>query len=125
MELSRLTQLHISGEESLILLLKEVIIMYARIHDVQTHMMEFTTHVNKVHYMVRCIWVTLQAHRVMQKFVQGGLNSHPAIVSALTKQMGNNMAWLMPPTPPHSQWKELEVEQPSAITSTMPFTKAQ
>ncbi len=96
MELSRLTQLHISEEESLILLLEEVIIMYAWIHDVQKHMMEFTTHVNKVDYMVRCIWVTLQVHWMMQEFVQGGLKSHPAIGSAfiwfLTKQMGNN--WL-------------------------------
>ena len=96
MELSRFTQLHISKEESLILLLEEVIIMYARIHDVQKHMMEFTTHVNKVDYMVRCIWVTLQVHRVMQEFVQGGLKSHLTIGSAfiwfLTKQTGNNVA---------------------------------
>jgi len=46
--------------------------------------------------MVRCIWVTLQVHRVMQEFVQGGLKSHPAIGSAfirfLTKQTGNNVA---------------------------------
>ncbi len=96
MELLRLTQLHISKEESLILLLEGVIIMYARIHDVQKHMMEFTTHINKVEYMVQCIWMTLQVHRVMQEFVQGGLKSHPAIGSAfirfLTKQTGNNVA---------------------------------
>jgi len=96
MELTRLTQLHISEEESLILLSEEVIIMYSRIHDVRKHMMEFTGQVNKVDYMVRCIWVTLQVHRVMQEFVQGGLKSHPAIGSAfirfLTKQTGNNVA---------------------------------
>ena len=96
MELTRLTQLHISEEESLILLSEEVILMYSRIHDVRKHMMEFTGQVNKVDYMVRCIWVTLQVHRVMQEFVQGGLKSHPAIGSAfirfLTKQTGNNVA---------------------------------
>ena len=96
MELMRLTQLHISKEKSLILLLEEVIIMYSRIHDVRKHMMEFTGQVNKADYMVRCIWVTLQVHWVMQEFVQGGLKSHPAIGSAficfLTKQTGNNMA---------------------------------
>jgi hypothetical protein len=97
MELSRLTQHHISKEESLILLLEEVIIVYARIHDIQKHLMEFTTHVNKVDYMVQCIWVTLQVHRVMQEFVQeDSLKSHPAIGSAfiwfLTKQTGNNVA---------------------------------
>ena len=43
---------HISKEESLILLLEEVIIMYAWIHNIQKHTMEFTTHVNKVDYMV-------------------------------------------------------------------------
>ncbi len=46
--------------------------------------------------MVRCIWVTLQVHRVMQEFVQGGLKSHLTIGSAfiwfLTKQMGNKVA---------------------------------
>ena len=96
MELTRLTQLHISEEESLILLSEEVIIMYSRIHDVRKHMMEFTGQINKVDYMVRCIWVTLQVHQVMQEFVQGGLKSHPAIGSAfirfLTKQTGNNVA---------------------------------
>ena len=95
MELTRLTQLHISEEESLILLLDEVIIMYSRIHDIRKHMMEFTGQVNKVDYMVWCIWVTLQVHRVMQEFVEGGLMSHPAIGSAfirfLTKPTGNNV----------------------------------
>ncbi len=96
MELTRLTQLYISEEESLILLSEEVTIMYSRIHDVRKHMMEFTGQVNKVDYMVRCIWVTLQVHRVMQEIIQGGLKSHPATGSAfirfLTKQTGNNVA---------------------------------
>ena len=50
MELTRLTQLHISKEESLILLLEEVIIMYSWVHDVRKHMKEFTGQVNKVEY---------------------------------------------------------------------------
>ena len=95
-ELMRLTQLHISEEESLVLLSEEVIILYSWIHDVRKYMMEFTGQVNKVDYMGRCIWVTLQVHQVMQEFVQGGLKSHPAIGSTFiqfpTKQTGNNVA---------------------------------
>jgi hypothetical protein len=32
--------------------------------------------------MTRCIWITLQVHRVMQEFIQGGLQSNSTITTA-------------------------------------------
>jgi hypothetical protein len=49
-----------------------------------------------VDYMTRCIWITLQVHRVMQEFVQGGLQSNSTIVTAfmhfLVKTLAGNTA---------------------------------
>jgi hypothetical protein len=76
MELTKLTQQHIAEEEALILLSEEMIIMYTRIHAIRKSRMEFVASrgtKDKVDYMVRCIWVTCQVHRVMQEFVQGRL----------------------------------------------------
>jgi hypothetical protein len=73
-ELLKLTQQHITEEDALILLSEEVIIMFSRIQMERMQWMEFVaSHANKVDYMTRCIWITLQVHRVMQEFVQGGL----------------------------------------------------
>ncbi len=51
---------------------------------------------DKVDYMVRCIWITCQVHRVMQEFVQGRLKYNfmigTAFIQFLTKQTGSNMA---------------------------------
>jgi hypothetical protein len=95
-ELTRLTQQHIVEEEALILLSEEMIIMYTRIFAIRRQQMEFVVNrANKIEYMVRCIWITCQVHRVMQGYVQGGLTHNPAINSAfvcfLTKQMGRNV----------------------------------
>jgi hypothetical protein len=35
--------------------------------------------------MTRCIWITLQVHRVMQEFVQGGLQSNSTIATAFIR----------------------------------------
>ena len=48
--------------------------------------MEFVaSRANKVDYMTRCIWITLQVHRVMQEFVQGGLQSNSTIATAFMR----------------------------------------
>jgi hypothetical protein len=66
-ELLKLTQQHITEEDALILLSKEVIIMFSRIQTERMQWMEFVaSRANKVDYMTRCIWITLQVHRVMQ-----------------------------------------------------------
>jgi hypothetical protein len=59
--------------------------------------MEFVANrANKIEYMVWCVWITCQVHRVMQGFLHGGLKKNPAICSAfvhfLTMQRGRNVA---------------------------------
>ena len=85
-ELLKLTQQHITAEDALILLSEEVIIMFSRIQTERMQRMEFVaSRTNKVDYMTRCIWITLQVHRVMQEFVQGGLQSISTIVTAFMR----------------------------------------
>ena len=58
--------------------------------------MEFTLKGKRVEYMVCCIWLTLQAHLVMDDFVKWGLKYSSAISAAfirfLTKQTGQNVS---------------------------------
>jgi hypothetical protein len=95
-ELLQLSQLHISEDECLILLSEEIIIMFSMIHDIRKQRMEFTLKGKRVEYMVRCIWLTLQAHSVMDGFVKRGLKYNSAISAAfirfLTKQTGQNVS---------------------------------
>jgi hypothetical protein len=96
-ELLKLTQQHITEEDALILLSEEVIIMFSRIQTECMQRIEFVaSHANKVDYTTRCIWITLQVHRVMQEFVQGGLQSNSTIVTAfmhfLVKTSAGNAA---------------------------------
>ncbi len=98
-ELTKLTQQHIIEEEALILLCEEMIIMYTCINAIRKSHMEFVASrgtKDKVDYMVRCIWVTCQVHRVMQEFIQGGLKYNSMIrttfIHFLTKQTGSNVA---------------------------------
>jgi hypothetical protein len=85
-ELLKLTQQHITEEDALILLSEEVIIMFSRIQTERMQRMEFVaSRANKADYMTRCIWITLQVHRVMQEFVQGGLQSISTIVTAFMR----------------------------------------
>ena len=69
-ELLQLAQLHISEDECLILLSEEIIIMFSMIHDIRKQRMEFTLKGKRVENMVRCIWLTLQVHAVMDGFVK-------------------------------------------------------
>ncbi len=95
-ELLQLVQLHISEDECLILLSEEIIIMYTIIHDIRKQRMEFTLKGKHVEYVVRCIWLTLQAHTVMDDFVKRGLKYNLAISAAfirfLMKQTSQNVA---------------------------------
>ena len=85
-ELLKLTQQHIMAEDALILLSEEVIIMFSRIQTERMQRMEFVAScANKADYMTRCIWITLQVHRVMQEFVQGGLQSNLTIATAFMR----------------------------------------
>ena len=44
--------------------------------------MEFVaSRAKNVNYMIRCIWITCQAHQVMQEFVQGRLHPNAAIAT--------------------------------------------
>jgi hypothetical protein len=96
-ELLKLTQQHITAEDALILLSVEVIIMFSRIQTERMQRMEFVAcRANKAEYMTRCILITLQVHRVMQEFVQGGLQSNSTIATAfmsfLVKTSAGNAA---------------------------------
>ena len=96
-ELLKLTQQHITAEDALILLSEEVIIMFSRIQTERMQRMEFVaSRANKVDYMTRCIWITLQVHRVMQEFMQGGLQNNSTMATAfmcfLVKTSAGNAA---------------------------------
>ncbi len=71
--------------------------MFLMIHGIRKQRMEFTLKGKHVEYMVRCIWLTLQAHAVMDGFVKRGLKYNSAISAAfirflLTKQTGQNVS---------------------------------
>ena len=70
--------------------------MYTMIHDIRKQRMEFTLKGKRVEYMVGCIWLTLQAHSVMDDFVKRGLKYNSAISAAfirfLMKQTGQNVS---------------------------------
>jgi ribosomal protein L12E/L44/L45/RPP1/RPP2 len=95
-EFARLTQVNISEDETLILLSEEVIIMYDRFHAIRRKCMDFTVHGSRVEYMVRCIWVTMQVHMVMDEFTANGMKYNSTISAAfmrfLTKVTGGNAA---------------------------------
>jgi hypothetical protein len=50
----------------------------------------------RVEYMVRCIWISMQVHMVMEKFTANGMKYNPSLSAAfmcfLTKVMGGNAA---------------------------------
>jgi hypothetical protein len=97
LEYLKLTQQLIQEEDALILLLEELIIMYNCIHTVRHQRMEFVASwANKVDYMVLCIWIMYQVHRVMQELIEDGLKYNTAIsttfVCFLTNQMGGNVS---------------------------------
>ncbi len=96
MKFTRLTQVHISEEEMLILLLEEVIIMFDRFHAIRRKRMDFMVNGSRVEYMVRCIWIFMQVHMVMEEFTANGMKYNPSLSAAfmrfLTKVTGGNAA---------------------------------
>jgi hypothetical protein len=94
-ELTKLSQMGISSEDSLILLSEEVIIMFEQFYSIRRKRMDFTVKGSRVEYMVRCIWLTLQGHVIMDEFVCNGLKYNLVIsavfVRFLTRQIGSNV----------------------------------
>jgi ribosomal protein L12E/L44/L45/RPP1/RPP2 len=95
-EFVRLTQVNISEEETLILLSEEVIIMFDRFYAIRRKRMDFTVHGSHVEYMVRCIWLSMEVHMVMDEFTANGMKYNSTISAAfmrfLTKVTGGNAA---------------------------------
>ncbi len=95
-ELTKLTQMHISADEALILLSEEIIIMFNQFYAIRRKRMEFRVKGTWVEYTVQCICLTLQVHMAMDYFTRDWMNYNPAISAAcvlfLTKQMGGNVS---------------------------------
>ena len=94
-EFTRLTQVNISEEETLILLSEEVIIMFDRFHAIRRKRMDFTVNGNRVKYMARCIWICMQVHMVMDEFTANGMKYNSTIAAYmrfLAKVTGGNAA---------------------------------
>ena len=95
-EFARLTQVNISEDETLILLSEEVIIMFDRFYAIRRKRMDFTVQGSRVEYMVRCIWLSMQVHMVMEEFTANGMKYNSTISAAfmrfLTKVTGGNAA---------------------------------
>jgi len=95
-EFVRLTQVNISEDETLILLSEEGIIMFDRFYAIRRKRMDFKVHGSQVECIVRCIWLSLQVHMVMDKFTANRMKYNSTILAAfmrfLTKVMGGNAA---------------------------------
>ena len=93
-EFTRLTQMNISKEETLILLSEEVIIMFDCFHAIRHKRMDFSVIGLRVKYMVCCIWISMQVHMVMDEFTLNGMKYNSSISAAfmrfLTKVMDGN-----------------------------------
>jgi hypothetical protein len=81
-ELTKLMQMNILEEETLILISEEVIIMFDRFYAVRRKRIDFVVKGSRLEYMVRCIWISLQVHMAMDDFVKDGLKHNLAISAA-------------------------------------------
>ncbi len=94
-ELTKLTQMGIPAEESLILLLEEIILVLDCFYTIWRKRMDFMVKGAWVEYMIWCIWLAMQVHMAKDKFIKDGMRYNPAISAAfvrfLTKQMGSNV----------------------------------
>jgi hypothetical protein len=90
-ELICLLQMNLDAEALLVLLSEEVIIMFTLVHNIWKKGLEFAMTVFPLDYMVRCIWLTIKIHGVMEDMIKHGLSSNGAINAAfvrfLTKQV--------------------------------------
>ncbi len=78
-KLTKLNQMGILQEHTLVLLLEEVLIMFEQFYSIRQKRMDFTVKGLRVEYMVRCIWLTLKVHVQMDEFVHDGLKYNSAI----------------------------------------------
>jgi hypothetical protein len=90
-ELVRLTQMKLDSESLLVLLSEEVIIMFSLVHNIRKKCLEFSLVCDPLEYMVRCIWLTIEIHGVMEEMIKHGISANSAINAAfvrfLTKQV--------------------------------------
>ena len=90
-ELVRLTQMKLDLELLLVLLSEEVIIMFSLVHNIRKKGLEFSLVCDPLEYMVRCIWLTIEIHGVMEEMIKHGISANSAINAAfirfLTKQV--------------------------------------
>ena len=90
-ELVRLTQMKLDSESLLVLLSEEVIIMFSLVHNIRKKGLEFSLVCDPLDYMVRCIWLTIEIHGVMEEMIKHGISLNSAINAAfvwfLTKQV--------------------------------------
>ena len=65
--------------------------MFTLVHNVWKRGLEFSMTIDPRNYMVRCIWLTIEIHGVMEEMIKHGLSSNGAINAAfvrfLTKQV--------------------------------------
>jgi hypothetical protein len=84
-KLTKLNQMGILQEHTLVLLLQEVLIMFEQFYSIRQKRMDFTVKGSRVKYMVRCIWLTLKVHVQMDEFVCNGLKYNLAISAAFMR----------------------------------------
>mmetsp|Transcript_24640 Transcript_24640/g.52533 ORF Transcript_24640/g.52533 Transcript_24640/m.52533 type:complete len:178 (-) Transcript_24640:1189-1722(-) len=93
-ELRTLSQHGLSVDEALVLLSKEVTVMFDRFFDSAMHSLPFTSASNMVDHTARVIWVLLKSHVTIAEFMANGSKHHPAISAAfirfLTRQTGSS-----------------------------------
>ena len=65
-ELLHLSQMHLDTKALLVLLSKEVIILFTIIHNICKKGLEFSTSCDPLEYMVKCIWLTIEIHGAME-----------------------------------------------------------
>jgi hypothetical protein len=81
----------LDSESLLVLLSEEVIIMFSLVHNIRKKGLEFSLVCDPLEYMVRCIWLTIEIHGVMEEMIKHGISANSAINAAfvrfLTKQV--------------------------------------
>ena len=70
--------------------------MFDCFHTIRRKRMDFMVNGPRVEYMVRCIWISMQVHMVMEKFTATGMKYNPFLSAAfmrfLPKVTGGNAA---------------------------------
>jgi hypothetical protein len=91
-ELVRLTQMKLDLESLLVLLSKEVIIMFTLVHNIRKKGLEFSLACDPLDYMVQCIWITIKIHGAMEAMIKNGISSNSAINAAFVRFLTTQVA---------------------------------